>query len=101
MLQKKLISGKLQTHEYDQTDPKLISLNFMEVFETAWRTQVKSQSKLTFYSALKETFDYEPYLDIKMSGIRKSVTRLRSSAHRLNVEIARYGNRKSLDSTAL
>ena len=46
--------------------------------------------KLSFYTTVKDNITFEAYLKIENRGIRKSLARLRSSSHRLNVETARY-----------
>ena len=73
-------------------NPRMLTSNFQAVFESAWYHGVTSQTKLSFYSTIKKTFGYEPYLNTKESAVRKSVSRFRCSAHQLNVETARYTN---------
>lgn len=49
----------------------------------------------TVYRAIKNTFGYEPYLDIiRNNKHRQLLTRLRVSAHRLRIESARYGRNR-------
>jgi exonuclease III len=59
-------------------------------FVDEWETKRHSQNKLTFYNSIKPNFGYEPYLNIKSSNSRKHLTRLRISAHDLNIERGRY-----------
>ncbi len=63
-------------------------------FNDMWSAVVKSSTKLRYYSLVKDDIKFEPYLKLENRGIRKVLTRLRSSSHRLNVETARYiGNK--------
>ncbi len=55
-----------------------------------WERGIKNSSKLNFYASVKKRVSYEKYLGINNREVRKSVARLRSSSHRLNVETARY-----------
>ena len=68
----------------------IVKLQVEETFKRAWTEVAKDSSKLQFYCSVKETPGFEPYLNIPNSDVRKSVARLRSSSHRLNVETARY-----------
>ena len=47
--------------------------------------------KLDFYNTLKTIFKQEKYLDISEPSHKRSLTKLRASSHRLNIEIGRYG----------
>ena len=58
-----------------------------------WQANVNSSSKLHFYSIIKTHFAKEHYLDsIKNYKDRTNLTRLRTSAHRLEIETGRYKN---------
>jgi len=59
--------------------------HFIEI----WFEALNDQHKLTFYKILKNTFGFEDYLDIKNRSWRKSITRLRSSSHKLQIEVGR------------
>ena len=63
-------------------------------FENLWRKTTLESSKLKFYNSVKSQFKQEPYLDIDCRTNRKILARLRASAHRLNIETARYENDK-------
>ena len=63
--------------------------NFLE----EWETKRHSQSKLKFYNSIKSCFGYECYLNIEHSANRKHLTRLRISAHDLNIERGRYATK--------
>ena len=59
-----------------------------------WKVNLLTQSKLSFYRQLKDIHDYEPYLDNINFQQRKHISRLRVSAHDLNVEIGRYNQER-------
>ena len=61
-------------------------------FEQMWTKVAEASPKLRFYFAVKKKPGFETYLKIKNRQIRKSIARLRSSSHRLNIETARYSN---------
>jgi hypothetical protein len=77
---------------------KIVS-NLQHIFEFQWKNEINkrpdpttgSGSKLRTYSKFKKTFEYEKYLDFKK---RKEITKLRISAHRLEVEVGRYRPKK-------
>jgi hypothetical protein len=60
------------------------------IFNQAWERASRKSSKLQFYRQVKNSPGFEPYLNISSRDVRKSMARLRSSSHRLNVETARY-----------
>lgn len=62
-------------------------------FVDEWENKRCSQSKLSFYNSIKAHFGYESYLNIKDSTSRKHLTRLRISAHDLNIELGRYSSK--------
>ena len=69
---------------------KLFDCFQQELFEN-----INNSRTLTVYRAVKNTFLYEPYLDIiKNNKHRQLLTRLRVSAHRLRIESARYGRNR-------
>ena len=61
-----------------------------KLFHQVWGRVADESSKLKFYRQVKEVPSLEAYLSIPNRDVRKSVARLRSSSHRLNVETARY-----------
>ena len=62
-------------------------------FKSIWRSSINSSSKLHLYSTLKTHFTKEHYLDlIKTYQDRANMTRIRISAHRLEIETGRYKN---------
>ena len=69
------------------------------VFDIFWLDEVNdpkmnsglSNNKLRFYATLKSSFTREPYVDLVESRNQRSfLTRLRCSAHRLEIEKLRY-----------
>ena len=65
--------------------------NLHQAFNKAWSDAASKSSKLQFYRQVKvgdPTF--EPYLNNGNRDIRRSVARLRSSSHRLNIETSRH-----------
>ena len=79
---------------------KIISKKICSRFDSYYlelinRTKMDSnnidQSKLRFYKTLKGTFSREPYLDlVKNRNQRAWLTRIRVSAHHLQIEVGRW-----------
>ena len=47
------------------------------------------------YIVVKKTFEYEQYLNIQSTfALRKNITKLRTSSHKLEVEVGRYISKK-------
>ena len=74
---------------FDSMKADEIACELKNIFEKMWSKEIHSQPKLQFYNTIKTSFEYEPYLN-KSTDKRRSVSRFRSSSHRLNVELARY-----------
>ena len=73
----------------------IVKKKLNEAFFQTWENQMSTfnnmNSKSDFYKKIKTKFTLEQYLlDIKNGDIRRSVTRLRISAHKFSVEIERY-----------
>ena len=50
-------------------------------------------NKLRFYRTLKTKFEYEQYLNVLTNPQQRAmVTRLRTSSHKLNIEVGRQHN---------
>ena len=64
--------------------------NLRTEFINSWENAKKTSPKLTFYNTLKYEFGRENYLEIKKYDHRSSITRLRISAHDLEIERGRY-----------
>ena len=71
--------------------PHIITKTLKANFRESWGATINSSRKLKFYINLKSDFGKEQYLDqiIKYSD-RVNITRLRISAHRLQIELGRY-----------
>ena len=65
---------------------KPLKLQLEEIFKNLWAKILNESSKLRFYRQAKEAPSFEAYLKIPNRDIRKSVARLRSSSHCLNIE---------------
>ena len=62
-------------------------------FINLWESSIIASSKLSFYQTYKKSFVKEPYLDfITDCKDRQSLTRLRISAHHLEIEKGRHKN---------
>ena len=58
------------------------------MFLQDWNACINDMPKLTLYCKLKDDFSFENYLiQIKNDSLRKCITRLRSSAHKLEMKI--------------
>ena len=66
-----------------------------QLFNKIWLEAAKSSSKLMFYTYIKSTIQYEPYLSIRDTRKRGALAKLRSSSHRLNIETGRYVDYKT------
>ena len=64
---------------------------YEDKFITQWRLSISRQSKMNFYSQLKDTFGEEPYLGLKNRSYRSHIAKMRSSSHDLLIEKGRYG----------
>jgi hypothetical protein len=66
---------------------------FKSLFITEWKKQINqfSDSKLKIYIICKNNFGLEKYLTIVNNfELRRSFTKLRTSSHRLQIELGRY-----------
>ena len=72
---------------------KTINAALKGLYTTEWKKQLEklSDGKLKFYNICKTNLCCERYLVlIKKFELRRSFTRLRTSSHRLNIELGRY-----------
>ena len=70
-----------------------ISKSLKKQFRESWENSIQTSSKLSFYRLCKTTFKKEAYLDlITNSKDRYNLTRLRISAHHLEIEKGRHIN---------
>ena len=82
------------------TSGKILLTDLKQKFETLWKQKISEQksgpdginhNKLRTYSTLKNSFCLEPYIKlVKNRSQRMHITRLRISAHNLNIERGRY-----------
>ena len=72
--------------------PRAILSEMESSLKDMWLVSVRSSSKLTFYSSIKHSFKREGYLDLTNKDARFNLTRLRISAHNLEIERGRYSN---------
>ena len=73
--------------------PFIIMKRLKQNFKQSWQSGLNSSTKLETYCTLKSEFVKEPYLDIvKTYTDRVSLTRLRISAHNLEIEMGRRTN---------
>ena len=81
----------------------LITKNMECIFNFQWLNELNKESgknkgdknKLRTYSKFKKSFEYENYLDLQpMFHLRKNITKLRVSSHKLEIEIGRYSTSK-------
>ena len=89
-------------HRYHKSQivDKSIKKRVRSLFDRFWLDEVHrvkadingiNHNKLRFYSTLKSSFSREPYLDLAQSRSQRSfLTRLRCSAHHLEIEKMRY-----------
>ena len=82
----------------DLCSSSAITKSLQDRFIQAWNVSLSNSSKLDFYRSIKSSFTWEHYLDnISNFNERRSVARLRCSAHKLNIETGRYTNIKRSD----
>ena len=87
------IARHCMLHENFLSGQKSSNLSEMESsFKDMWLVSVRSSKKLTFYSSIKHSFNREGYLDLTNKDTRFNLTRLRISAHNLEIERGRYSN---------
>ena len=73
----------------------MLKQNIQKFYIQNWTDCISklSSGKLSCYSNLKTCYGLEGYLLCNLSfSQRKSLTRLRTSSHRLNIELGRYKN---------
>jgi len=70
-----------------------LRLRLQDTYIQKWFNSIENNSKLSFLSKSKECYEQETYLyDINNFEIRKAITQLRISSHKLNIETGRYYN---------
>ena len=80
---------------------KLASINVFQNHRSTFVTKlfdvINQSPKLEYYSKAKSDFKLEEYLNCTIFKYRSALTRLRISAHSLEIERGRYGNTASSD----
>ena len=72
---------------------KNVTENLKGHFTKCWKLEKSKSSKLSFYNTIKNKFARESYLDtVKGFSRRYSTSKLRISAHNLEIEQGRYTN---------
>ena len=72
-----------------------IITSLKRMFNDGWKDCLSKSSKLSFYKSVKNDFGWEHYLDANVVTNfyeRRSVSQIRSSSHKLNIEVGRYVN---------
>ena len=78
----------------DNIDIKQVKNKLISRFKLFWINKLSNNKKLESYTKYKSNFILEPYLFlIKNRDYRKQLTRLRISAHSLEIEQGRYKNK--------
>ena len=71
----------------------------LDKFSQAWTSRLEESSRANFYS-LFSSFEHQFYLDfVKVKKFRVAMTKLRTSSHRLEIEVGRWArpNRIPID----
>ena len=88
---KRLPSQTIKPHGSKTFTPHVIMKSLKTDFKNLWLGQINNSNKLKFYAKLKGDFTKEHYLDnIKNFYDRASVSKIRISAHRLEIEVGRH-----------
>ena len=67
----------------------------MDCFIQEWDASIRDNRVVTLYKTVKDTFEYELYLDvIKDKYLCHALTKLRVSSHKLRIETGRYGRNR-------
>ena len=83
----------------DSSINKTISTRMKDIFSQnalAFINKDKNKNcgKMDFLSQIKDIYAFEPYLNIKNDNHRKSLTKLRLSSHKLEIEVGRWNKVK-------
>ena len=82
---------------------KNVVKNLKYIFQFQWKNEINKESqtigsgnKLRTYATFKKEFEYEQYLNFDLDfRKRREITKLRISAHRLEIELGRYQTKKN------
>jgi hypothetical protein len=72
----------------------LFKQRLIDTFIQSWHVDKENSGVLTLYTNLKDTFLYEPYLDILPSNLRLFISKIRMSSHSLRIQTGRYGTNR-------
>ena len=62
-----------------------------EKYEVEWKSYLDKSTRLEFYRNMKNKYNFENYLDIITNRRHKAAySKLRISAHKLQIEVGRY-----------
>ena len=73
--------------------------NMKSIFEFQWRKELScttiwnktGENKLRTYYTFKKKFEYEKYLALQGNfALRRNITKIRTSSHKLEIEAGRY-----------
>ena len=70
--------------------PSSTYMSSVNMFDNIWKSALEKSPKLDFYKTIKSSPDKEEYLIVLPLDLRRQVTKLRISAHRLPIELGRY-----------
>jgi hypothetical protein len=62
------------------------------IIQDIYRSKIAECSKLTLYSVIKRKLTRESYLNLPDPNLRKHITQIRLSCHKLPIETGRYNN---------
>ena len=78
--------------------------NMEKIYEFQWRNQISrttsrnktAGNKLRTYYTFKKEFQFEKYLELQGNfALRRNITKIRISSHRLEIEAGRYSSKKT------
>ena len=69
----------------------VFKMRLSDMFQQEWHGRICDSTRATFYRTFKDQITFSPYLDGVSSKLyRISLSRLRTSSHRLGIEIGRW-----------
>ena len=70
--------------------PLIFKQRIIDTFMQEWNCLISNNNMLDFYKNIKNTPNYEPYLDIVPNDLRHFITKMRISAHSLRIHTERF-----------
>ena len=70
--------------------PLIFKQRIIDTFMQEWNCLISNNNVLDFYKNIKNTPNYEPYLDIVPNDLRHFITKMRISAHSLRIHTERF-----------